>query len=51
MAEAEARRLERTSSTRQQAAVTLKRRLEQRGADFYEHQRSRRAGQAAADQE
>jgi len=46
VAEAEARRQERTSASRQQGAVTLKRRLEQRGADFYERQRSRRAGQA-----
>ena len=45
VAEAEARRQERTLASRQQA-VTLKRRLEQRGADFYERQRSRRAGQA-----
>ncbi len=37
--------------TQHQGAVTLKRRLEQRGTDFYERQRSRRAGQAAADQE
>ena len=46
VAEAEARRQERTSASRQQGAVTLKRRLEQRGADFYERQRSHRAGQA-----
>ena len=45
-AEAEARRQERTLASRQQGAVTLKRRLEQRGADFYERQRSRRAGQS-----
>jgi len=46
VAEAEARRQERTSASRKQGAVTLKRRLEHRGADFYERQRSRQAGQA-----
>ena len=46
MAEAEERRQERTSASRQQAAATLKRRLEQRGADFYERQRQRRTGEA-----
>ena len=55
MAEAEARRQERTLTHRhqgpRQGAVTLKRRLEQRGADFYERQCSSRTGQAAADQE
>ena len=52
VAEAEARlarRQERTSASRQQAAATLKWRLEQRGADFYERQRQRRneGGEAA----
>ena len=46
VAEAEARRQERTLAHRHQGAVTLKRRLEQRGADFYERQRSFLAGQA-----
>ena len=49
VAEAEARRRERTSASRQQAAETLKRRLEQRGADFYERQRHRRTEEGAAD--
>ena len=49
MAEAEARRRERTSASRQQAAETLKRRLEQRGADFYERQRHHRTVEGAAD--
>ena len=51
VAEAEAGRQEWTLALRHQGAVTLKRRLEQSGADFYERQRSRQAGQAAADQE
>ena len=49
VAEAEARRQERTCARRQQAAETLKRRLEQRGADFYERQRHSRNGEGAAD--
>ena len=49
VAEAEAWRRERTSASRQQAAETLKRRLEQRGADFYERQRHRRTEEGAAD--
>jgi hypothetical protein len=39
VAEAEARRKERICTSRQQAAATLKRCLEQHGADFYEPQR------------
>ena len=49
VAEAETRRREQTSASRQQAAETLKRRLEQRGADFYERQRHRRTEEGAAD--
>ena len=51
VAEAEATRRERTSDSRQQAAETLKRRLEQSGADFYERQRQchGRTGEGAAD--
>ncbi len=48
VAEAEARRKVQMNASRQQSAATLKRRLEQRGADFYERQRERRAGQGAA---
>ena len=50
MAEAEARRKEQICASRQQAAATLKRRLEERGADFYDYERQckRRAGEGAA---
>jgi len=44
VAEAEEQRQERSSASRQQAAASLKRRLEQRGADFYEHQLQRQSG-------
>ena len=44
--EAEARRKERRSEARRQGAETLKRRRDERGEDFYERQRSRRAGGA-----
>jgi len=44
--EAEARRKERMSEARRQGAETLKRRRAERGDDFYERQRSRRAGDA-----
>ena len=49
VAEAEALRRELTCVSRQQAAETLKRRLEQRGADFYERQRLRQTGKGATD--
>ena len=49
VAEAEDRRRERTSASRQQAAETLKRRLERRGADFNERQRHRRTEEGATD--
>ena len=49
VAEAEARRRERTSASRQQAAETLKWRLDQRGADFYERQRHSRTEEGPAD--
>ena len=45
------RKQERTLASRQQGAVTLKGRLGQRWADFYEHQRSSQAGQAGADKQ
>ena len=46
MAEAEARRHEQLSQTREQVAKTLKRRREERGDEFYKRQHGRQAAEA-----
>ena len=46
VAEAEARRQERRSQARQQAAKTLKRHRDERGDEFYTRQHSSQAGEA-----
>ena len=48
MAGAEARRQERVTEARRQAAETVKRRRERRGDDYAARQRSRGAGGAGA---
>ena len=46
VAKATARRKEQVCEARSQGAETKKLRLEQRGGDFYERQRSSKAGEA-----